>query len=150
MEGSLRKRIPVTRSGWITFRAISNEHHHPVDDVYVVAETSPIYVYCGQQQIRSKEDAEYFVRWIDGITRLAQAHPGWRNAVLARFGAWLLLGLEFALAADIVGSVIAPTWNDIGQLASIALIRTFLNYFLEKDIDEARRVAVEPNEKPAR
>ena len=51
-----------------------------------------------------------------------------------RFGIWLLLGLQFALAADIVRSAIAPTWNDIGQLAAIAAIRTFLNYFLERDL----------------
>ena len=38
------------------------------------------------------------------------------------------------LAADIVRSAIAPTWNDIGQLAAIAAIRTFLNYFLERDL----------------
>lgn len=59
---------------------------------------------------------------------------GWRKALFVRFGVWLLLGLQFALAADIVRSVISPSWNDIGQLAAIALIRTFLNYFLERDL----------------
>jgi uncharacterized membrane protein len=68
---------------------------------------------------------------------------GWRKQVFVRFGVWLLLGLQFALAADIVRSVIAPTWQDIGQLAAIAAIRTFLNYFLERDIDEAGHVAEE-------
>jgi uncharacterized membrane protein len=52
---------------------------------------------------------------------------------------WLLLGLQFALAGDIVRSAISPTWNDIGQLAAIAAIRTFLNYFLERDLEEAGR-----------
>ena len=56
------------------------------------------------------------------------------------FGVWLLLGLQFALAADIVGSLISPSWNDIGQLAAIAVIRTFLNYFLEKDLNDAADV----------
>ena len=65
-------------------------------------------------------------------------HLGWRKAIWVDFGMWLLLGLQFALAADIVRSVIAPTWEDLGFLAAIAAIRTFLNYFLEKDIDEAR------------
>jgi Protein of unknown function (DUF1622) len=37
----------------------------------------------------------------------------------------LLLGLEFELAADIIASVISPTWQDIGQLGAIAVIRTF-------------------------
>jgi uncharacterized membrane protein len=50
---------------------------------------------------------------------------------------WLLLGLEFELAADIVRSVISPTWQEIGELGAIAVIRTFLNYFLEKDLQHA-------------
>jgi uncharacterized membrane protein len=60
---------------------------------------------------------------------------GWRKELFVRFGIWLLVGLQFALAADIVRSVIAPTWTEIGQLAAIAGIRTFLNYFLERDIE---------------
>ena len=55
--------------------------------------------------------------------------------ILAR---WLVLGLEFMLAADIVRTAIAPTWDDIGMLAAIAVIRTFLNYFLERDMKEAQ------------
>ena len=47
-----------------------------------------------------------------------------------------MLALEFALAADIVRTAIAPTWDDIGHLGAIALIRTILNYFLEKDMQE--------------
>ena len=64
---------------------------------------------------------------------------GWRKDMFVRFGMWLLLGLQFALGADIVRTVIAPTWNDIGQLAAIAVIRTFLNYFLERDMEELER-----------
>jgi uncharacterized membrane protein len=64
---------------------------------------------------------------------------GWRKALFVRFGIWLLLGLQFTLAADIVRSVISPSWSDIGQLAAIALIRTFLNYFLERDLAEVEK-----------
>jgi len=49
-------------------------------------------------------------------------------------GRWLALGLEFALAADILRTAIAPTWQDIGQLAAIAVLRTALNFFLEREI----------------
>ncbi|MCI0661147.1 MAG: DUF1622 domain-containing protein [Acidobacteria bacterium] len=59
-----------------------------------------------------------------------------KKEVFIRFGSWLLLGLEFALAADIVRSAISPTWTQIGQLAAIAGIRTFLNYFLERDVEK--------------
>jgi uncharacterized membrane protein len=60
---------------------------------------------------------------------------GTRKEIWVRFGVWLLLGLEFELAADIVRSAISPSWSQIGQLAAIATIRTVLNYFLEKEIE---------------
>ena len=62
---------------------------------------------------------------------------GARKAVWRRFGTWLLLGLEFELAADIIASVVSPTWEDIGELGAIAVIRTFLNYFLERDLESS-------------
>jgi uncharacterized membrane protein len=74
--------------------------------------------------------------WI-GLT--PKATHGERKAVWRRFGVWLLLGLEFALAADIIGSVVSPTWQDIGELGAIAVIRTFLNYFLERDLEQAEK-----------
>jgi uncharacterized membrane protein len=57
--------------------------------------------------------------------------------VFRRFAGWLVLALEFLLAADILRSAISPTWNDIGQLAAIAAIRTFLNYSLSHDLRHA-------------
>ena len=51
-----------------------------------------------------------------------------------KFGSYLTLALELLLAADILQTAVAPTWNDIGKLAAIATIRTVLNYFLEKEL----------------
>jgi uncharacterized membrane protein len=59
------------------------------------------------------------------------------RAVWLRYARWLVAGLTFQLAADILETAIAPTWQDIGQLAAIAVIRTFLNFFLERDLQEA-------------
>jgi len=61
-----------------------------------------------------------------------------RRAIWIRFARWLIAGLTFQLAADIVGTAIAPTWDEIGRLAAIAVIRTFLNYFLERDMIDVR------------
>ena len=72
-----------------------------------------------------------------------QTGHGARKEVWRRFGVWLLLGLEFELAADIIETVISPEWIDIAQLGAIAVIRTFLNYFLEKDLDASVREAGE-------
>jgi len=68
-----------------------------------------------------------------------QTGHGARKEVWRRFGVWLLLGLEFELAADIIETVISPEWIDIAQLGAIAVIRTFLNYFLEKDLEASVR-----------
>lgn len=51
-----------------------------------------------------------------------------------QFGSSLTLALELLLAADILRTAVAPTWDDIGKLAAIAAIRTVLNYFLEKEL----------------
>ena len=80
--------------------------------------------------------AEAFVKLVQ-IPFLGRVTHGERKAVWRRLGTWLLLGLEFELAADIVASVISPSWIDIGQLGAIAAIRTFLNYFLEKDLEHS-------------
>ncbi len=62
-----------------------------------------------------------------------------RREVWLRYGRWLVAGLTFQLAADIIETSIAPTWDDIGRLFAIAVIRTGLNFFLERDLNEARQ-----------
>jgi uncharacterized membrane protein len=74
------------------------------------------------------------------------AEPRVAKEIWLGFAAWIVLSLEFALAADIVRTAIAPTWQDIGQLAAIAAIRTGLNYYLEKDIGAVARKAESINE----
>lgn len=67
----------------------------------------------------------------------AMAHPTrpWSFVrVRLVLGSYLVLGLEFQLAADILRTAIAPSFEEIGQLAAIAAIRTVLNYFLTKEI----------------
>lgn len=62
------------------------------------------------------------------------------------FGGWLVVALEFQLAADIVGTIISPTTTHLVELGAIALIRTLLNYFLSKELreeDEVLRSRVE-------
>ncbi|QDH70442.1 DUF1622 domain-containing protein [Marilutibacter alkalisoli] len=65
---------------------------------------------------------------------------GMRRAAWLGLARWLLLGLEFMLAADVVRTAITPDWQAIGQLGAIAVIRTFLNYFLERDLEAASHV----------
>jgi len=48
----------------------------------------------------------------------------------------LSLALEFLICADILKTAISPTWEDIGQLAAIVGIRTFLNFFLTRELTQ--------------
>jgi uncharacterized membrane protein len=57
--------------------------------------------------------------------------------VLARY---LIVALELQLAADIIATATAPSLQEIGKLAAIALIRTFLNYFLVAEIRAEQKV----------
>ncbi len=63
-----------------------------------------------------------------------------KRGVWLGFARWLVAGLTFQLAADIVHTTITPNWDDIGRVAAIAAIRTFLTFFLDRDIElEYRR-----------
>ena len=56
-------------------------------------------------------------------------------------GRWLALALELALAADILRTVMIPTWDEIGKLGAIVVLRTVLNYFLEREIGQEQKKA---------
>jgi uncharacterized membrane protein len=60
-----------------------------------------------------------------------------KRDVWLRYARWLVAGLTFQLAADIIETSITTSWDAVGRLAAIAVIRTFLNYFLEKDLEHA-------------
>ena len=59
-------------------------------------------------------------------------------ALRLRFGGWLSMALEFQLGADIVATTTAPSGANLIQLAAIAVIRTFLNVFLAREIEADR------------
>lgn len=64
-----------------------------------------------------------------------------KEYIRLNLGQWLTVALEFELAADILRTAVAPSWNDIGQLAAIIIIRTTLNFFLQKEVDKAEERA---------
>ena len=66
-----------------------------------------------------------------------------KRAMWLRYARWLTAGLTFQLAADIVHTAIAPSWDDVGKVAAIAAIRTFLTYFLDRDMERAREQPAE-------
>ena len=80
---------------------------------------------------------------LDRETKLSQ--------VRLELGIALALSLEFLLAADIVATAVSPSWDALGKLAAISAIRTFLNFFLEKEVKELvrKRMAKAQNSRSA-
>ena len=78
-----------------------------------------------------------FVRTIKAVVQATSTNFEYRDVWL-HLARWLVAGLTFQLAADIVDTAIAPSWDEIGKLAAIAVIRTFLNFFLDRDLDTIR------------
>lgn len=81
-------------------------------------------------------------------TMLSSASGHERRDVWLRHARWLIAGLTFQLAADIIETAITPSWADIGRISAIAAIRTALNYFLERDLAEMRERRHEPPGRP--
>lgn len=61
------------------------------------------------------------------------------ESVRQQLGDHLLLGLEIFIAADIISSVVSPTWDKVGILAAIVGIRTVLSYFLRMELGQTLR-----------
>ena len=69
-----------------------------------------------------------------------------RREIWLRYARWLVGGLTFQLAADIIETSITTDWEAVGRIAAIAIIRTFLNYFLERDLAEVYARQLEAQE----
>jgi len=89
--------------------------------------------------------AEAFLCGLRAMFKPSPTGQPLRNGYL-RYARWLIAGLTFQLAADIIETAIAPGWDEVGRLAAIAVIRTFLNYFLERDLKEVGQARNETTE----
>ena len=61
-----------------------------------------------------------------------------------RLARYLALALEFQLGADILSTAVAPSWDQIGKLGAIAVIRTTLNFFLMRELRETGKAVETP------
>ena len=80
------------------------------------------------------------IRGIENRRKYPSGHP-LHTYLRMVFGGWLVVALELQLAADIVGTMISPTTAHLIELGAIAVIRTFLNYFLNKELLEERELS---------
>jgi hypothetical protein len=72
-------RLPLEGSTWFLLRARTDRAVYPVLDLYPYATTSPVYVTLDGAPIRSAEDAEYFLRWIDRLATFAGGSKDWNT-----------------------------------------------------------------------
>jgi TolB protein len=79
-RGAFREQINVTESTWFSLFA-EGPQDRSLDGEYPQAATNVIRVYVGDQKIRNRESAEYFIRWIDKLRAMAEAWPWWRSEI---------------------------------------------------------------------
>ena len=81
------------------------------------------------------------VEAIIGVVRLLASggHRAERRDVWLRYARWLVAALTFQLGADIVETSITHDWQAVARLGAVAVIRTFLNFFLDRDMVELRQ-----------
>lgn len=72
-----------------------------------------------------------------------------RRAVWLAFARWLIAGLTFQLAADLINTSFSPSWDELGRLAVIAGIRTFLSFFLDREVEGIRERQHRPRDAAA-
>ena len=78
--------------------------------------------------------------FIGFVRVLIASEPENYNKIRLLLARYLALALEFQLGADILSTAISPSWDQIGKLGAIAVIRTALNYFLSVEMKEERRI----------
>jgi WD40-like Beta Propeller Repeat len=73
-----REVVPLTDSNWFSLSA-EGPYYPPLDAKYALAGTNSVRVYVGERKIRSRPDAEYFLRWIDLLEQQTEKWPWWRS-----------------------------------------------------------------------
>lgn len=56
------------------------------------------------------------------------------SAIRIELGQYLTLGLEFLIGKDIIESLVDPSWDDLGKLGAIIVLRSILTLFLEREL----------------
>lgn len=74
-------------------------------------------------------------RYVSSLLVSSEAPKMDINQIRLRLGRVLTLGLEFIVAADLIGTTTTPDYYSVGIVASIVLIRTLLSYTLNREIN---------------
>ena len=82
------------------------------------------------------------LRAVVDMVRVALASGGReeQRKVWVHYARWLVAGLTFQLAADVVSTSFSPTWDEVGKLAAVAGIRTVMSFFLDREMEDVGRL----------
>src|SRR5436190_1731357 len=107
-----------------------------------IAKTITIYISRGLEIIAAAVIAAALIRLIieyfQSVTKVKNGLSPMQARV--QFGSAVAVSLELLLGADVLATAVAPSWDDIGKLAAIAVLRTALNYFLGKELKEIKHM----------
>ncbi len=78
-SAKVESTLPISSTGWCLLRAWSEKAEYPILDLYPYATTSPVYIAVEGSAPKPKEDATYFVAWIDRLAQAAKTHPDWNT-----------------------------------------------------------------------
>lgn len=79
------------------------------------------------------------IRFGPHVLHDAAADDTYKEDIRLQLGKSLALALEFELGADILKTAVAPSFTIIAQLAAIIVLRTLLNYFLERELRQTEQ-----------
>ena len=80
------------------------------------------------------------VLWNYGISFTKLNYTISKEAIRVQFGSSVAVALELMLGADVLATAVAPSWDELGKLAAIAIIRTALNFFLERELKHIKEM----------
>ncbi len=83
--------------------------------------------------------------FVEFVKVLSSAKPEGYTKIRLLLARYLALALEFQLGADILSTAISPSWDQIGKLGAIAVIRTALNFFLSREMQEEKKITETEN-----
>jgi dipeptidyl aminopeptidase/acylaminoacyl peptidase len=78
-KASLKKTVEVQQSGWLAARVLARPNRHPLRTARPFAATMPVWVIVDGKPVRSKQDADYFIQWLDRTLAQALAQRTWNN-----------------------------------------------------------------------
>jgi TolB protein len=78
-QAELQGSLEIAQSSWVLLRAWNEQPHPDVLDIYPYATTNPVFIEVAGEPLKSSQDADYFIAWIERIAEAASVHPDYNT-----------------------------------------------------------------------